>query len=74
MEKITSYVRSENGKKIIIFKGSRDDFRCRQRSVMMNGEKVKPLKFISFKTMKKEIQRNNNKLIGTLNFNTMSKL
>lgn len=74
MEKITSYVRSENGKKIIIFRGSRDDFRCRQRSVMMNGEKVKPLKFISFKTMKKEIQRNNNKLIGTLNFNTMSKL
>ena len=74
MEKITSYVRSENGKKIIIFTGSRNDFRCRQRSVMMNGEKVKPLKFISFKTMKKEIQRNNNKLIGTLNFNTMSKL
>tara|TARA_B100000131_G_C17703068_1_gene445505 strand:+ start:270 stop:494 length:225 start_codon:yes stop_codon:yes gene_type:complete len=74
MEKITSYVRSENGKKIIIFTGLRDDFRCRQRSVMMNGQKVKPLKFISFKTMKKEIQRNNNKLIGTLNFNTISKL
>lgn len=74
MEKITSYVRSENGKNIIIFKGTRDDFRCRQRSVMINGEKVKPLKFISFKTMKKEIQKNNNKLIGILNFNTMSKL
>ena len=74
MEKITSYVRSETGKKIIIFIGSRNDLRHRQRNVLMNGQKVKPLKFISFKTMKKEIQKNNNKLIGTLNFNTMSKL
>jgi hypothetical protein len=74
MEPITSYVRSENGKKIIIFRGTRHDFRCRQRNLMINGEKTKSLKFLSFKTMKKEVQKNKNKLIGPLDFNTTSKL
>lgn len=71
---ITSYVRSTNGKKIIIFSGTRDSFRCRQRGRMMNGEKIEPLKFVSFKVSQKEMMKNKGKLIGPLTFDTRSRL
>lgn len=76
---IINYVRSTNGKKIIIMTGDRQSFRCRQRNKI--GKKT-PLKFVSFKTMKKEIQKKNKIdkngcseiLIGPTNFYTLSKL
>ena len=76
---IINYVRSENGKKIIVMKGDRQSFRCRQRNII--GKK-NPLKFVSFKTMLKDVKRNNiknknghsNILIGPINFNSISKL
>lgn len=76
---IINYVRSENGKKIIIMTGDRQSFRCRQRDRI--GKK-NPLKFVSFKTMVKDVKRNNlknengrsNILIGPINFNSISKL
>ena len=71
---ITSYVRSTNGKKIIIFSGTRDSFRCRQRGRMMNGEKIEPLKFVSFKVSQKEMMKNKGKLLGPLTFDTRSRL
>jgi|TARA_B110000495_G_C22760428_1_gene445305 hypothetical protein len=71
---ITSYVRSTNGKKIIIFNGKRDSFRCRQRSRKMDGGKIDPLKFVSFKVTQKELIKNQNKLIGPLTFDTRSRL
>ena len=71
---ITSYVRSTNGKKIIIFNGTRDSFRCRQRGRAINGEKVEPLKFVSFKVSQKEMMKNKGKLIGPLTFDTRSRL
>ena len=71
---ITSYVRSTNGKKIIIFSGTRDSFRCRQRSRMIDGKKIEPLKFVSFKVSQKELIKNQNKLIGPLTFETRSRL
>ena len=73
MMEITSYVRTENGKKIIIFNGDRQSFRCRQRNTL-NGEKVNPLKFVSFKEMKKESLKYNKKVIGPLKFYTLSRM
>jgi len=76
---IINYVRSENGKKIIIITGDRESFRRRQRDRI--GKK-NPLKFVSFKTMVKDIKRNNLKninghssiLIGPIRFQSISKL
>ena len=49
------YVRSDNGKKIIIFQPHHESLRCRQRCRMSNGEKVNPLRFASYKeTMKSQ--------------------
>jgi len=73
MMEITSYVRTENGKKIIIFNGDRESFRCRQRNTL-NGEKVNPLKFVSFKEMKRESFKFNKKVIGPLKFYTLAKM
>lgn len=74
---IISYVRSDNRKKIIILTGERQSFRCRQRD---NIGKQNPLKFISFKTMlkdvkdKKKIGGHSEILIGPINFYSISKL
>ena len=74
---IISYVRSENRKKIIIMTGNRQSFRCRQRDII--GKK-NPLKFVSFKTMVKDV-RDNKKigghsdiLIGPINYFSLGKL
>ena len=40
-----------NKKNILILNGERESFRCRQRNKNMNGEKVKLLRFVSYKTM-----------------------
>ena len=71
---ITTYVRSTNGKNIIIFKGDRDSFRCRQRSKNINGDKVIPLKFVSYKGMKKESKKWGKNIIGPNRFYTLSRL
>ena len=76
---IISYVRSDNRKKIIILTGERQSFRCRQRD---NIGKQNPLKFISFKTMLKDVRNKNKKnkdghsgiLIGPINFYSLCKL
>jgi hypothetical protein len=72
---IETFVKSDNGKKIILFQGNRDSFRCRQRSRMMDGNKIKPLKFVSYKETMKQVKRGNTeKVIGPLEFNTVAKL
>ena len=75
---IISYVRSDNRKKIIILSGGRQSFRCRQRD---NIGKQNPLKFISFKTMSKDVKDKNKKigvhseiLIGPINYFSLGKL
>ena len=75
MEIVKTYVKSDNGKKIILFQGKRNSFRCRQRCRMMDGQKCRPLRFVSYKETMKQIKRGNTeKVIGPLEFNTMSKL
>jgi len=70
--KIVNYVRSTNGKKIIIMTGDRQSFRCRQRDKI--GTK-NPLKFVSFKEMQREIKRGNYEKINIQNhFYSLSKL
>ena len=72
---IETFVKSDNGKKIILFTGSRQSFRCRQRSRNMDGQKTRPLRFVSFKETMKEVKRGNTeKVLGPLEFNTLSKL
>jgi len=61
-------------KNILILNGERESFRCRQRNKNINGEKVKPLKFVSYKTMLRESLKNNKKVYGEFNYNTISKL
>jgi hypothetical protein len=75
MEIVKTYVKSDNGKKIILFQGNRNSFRCRQRCRMMDGQKCLPLRFVSYKETMKQIKRGNTeKIIGPLEFNTISKL
>lgn len=71
---ITLYARSDNGKKIIILNGKRPSFRCRQRSIFLDKSKTKPLKFVSFKETQKIISKNGSKVIGPVDFFTISKL
>ena len=69
---IINYVRSENGKKIIVMTGDRQSFRCRQRDKI--GKK-NSLKFVSFKEMHREIKRGNyEKVNGPNRFYSISKL
>jgi len=71
---LTMYARSNNGKKIIILNGTRDSFRCRQRAITMNKEKVPPLRFVSFKETQFMSKKNISKVIGPVQFQTVSKL
>ena len=78
MNEVTSYVRTEKGQ-IIILKGDRYSFRCRQRSRLSDGTSCPSLKFISFKEMEKQIKKgnfkDNSKSLTTINnFYTMSRL
>ena len=75
MEIITTYVRSENGNRIIIMEGDRQSFRCRQRN-KINGCRCKPLRFVSFKEMQKEIKTKKIKIdrMEPIEFFTMGKL
>jgi hypothetical protein len=73
MNEVTSYVRTENGQ-IIILKGDRQSFRCRQRSRLEDGTLSISLKFISFKEMKREIKKGKVGLVTINNFYTMSRL
>lgn len=69
---IVNYVRSTNGKKIIIMTGDRHSFRCRQRD---NIGKTNPLKFVSYKEMHREIKRGNYEKVNGLNhFYSLCKL
>lgn len=75
MEDIKTYVKSDNGKKIILFQGKRNSFRCRQRCRMMDGQKCRPLRFVSYKETMKQIKKGNTeKIIGPFDFNTISKM
>lgn len=61
-------------KNIIILNGTRDSFRCRQRNKYMNGKNVNPLKFVSYKTMLRESNKNKKKVYGKFTYDTISKL
>ena len=68
------YVRSNCGNNIIILNGDRHSFRCRQRGKKSDGSGIQSLKFISYKGMIKDVNKNNKGLVGPLQFNTLSKL
>lgn len=75
MDIVRTYVKSDNGKKIILLHGKRNSFRSRQRCRMIDGKKCNPLKFVSFKETMKQVKKGNTeKVIGPIEFNTMSKL
>lgn len=68
------YARSTNGKKIIILDADLESLRSRQRCKLMNGLKVKPMRFASFKETMKYVKRNQAKVVGPFNYNFRSKL
>ena len=68
------YVRSDNGKKIIIFQPHHESLRCRQRCRLSNGKKVNPLRFASYKETLKSQKKNGTKVLGPYKFNTISRL
>lgn len=66
------YARNSNDN-IIILHGDRLSLRCRQRSKLSNGLKVKSMRFVSYKEAQKKISQN--KIIyGPFDFYTLSKL
>jgi hypothetical protein len=67
-------VNSENHKNIIILNGSRESFRCRQRSKKSDGSKIESLGFISYKAMINETKRGNKKIIGPLTFYSRARM
>ena len=67
---IISYVRTNNSHNYIVLYGTRDDFRARQRSVNLNGDKYPGLKFASYK----EITKNQHKINGIHKYYGKSKL
>ena len=66
---IDMYVTTPNNN-VIILNGNRNSFRCRQR----NKEKKNTMKFISYKTMLREKNKNNSRVYGPYSFYTISKL
>lgn len=68
------YARSQNKKKIVVLNGDLMSLRCRQRNRNIDGSKVTPISFVSFKEMEKEKAKNKSKICGPFNFYTMSRL
>ena len=67
------YVKNINNNIVVLY-GNRESFRCRQRNRNLDGTKVDPLKFISYKGMLKEKNKWNKKVYYNFNYNTISKL
>ena len=66
------YTKNINGN-IVIINNDRYSLRCRQRGINIDGSKVKPLKFVSYREVCDKYI--NNKLIyGPLIYYTISKL
>ena len=68
------YAKTLNNKRIIILNGDLKSLRCRQRNLNINGSKVTPMKFVSFKEMEKEKIKNKSKISGPFNFYSISRL
>ena len=68
------YARSQNKKRIVVLNGDLMSLRCRQRNRNIDGSKVTPIKFVSFKEMEKEKIKNKLKIVGPFSFYTMSRL
>ena len=68
------YARSDNSKKIILLDADLNSLRCRQRNRNINNEKVKSMKFASYKETMKNMRKYDTKVVGPFEFNTISRL
>jgi|TARA_B110000495_G_C22743316_1_gene435742 hypothetical protein len=68
------FVRSNNGKKILVLDSTIESLRLRQRNRYMNNDKVEPMKFASYKETLKNIKKYDTKVIGPYEFNTLCRL
>ena len=73
-KKLVVYVKSEFLKNYIILQGDVNSFRCRQRNINIDNTRVKSLNFVSYQQMKKNEKKNNKKIYGKFDFNTICKL
>tara|TARA_Y100000389_G_scaffold179407_1_gene193408 strand:+ start:716 stop:940 length:225 start_codon:yes stop_codon:yes gene_type:complete len=74
MEYQSVYVKTNNGKKIVILSSDRESLRIKQRNRMMNQDKCNSLRFVSYKVMQKISKKDNTKVIGPYQFHTISRL
>ena len=63
-----------NERNIIVLNGTQDSFRCRQRNRFQDGTKIKPFKFVSYRSMMKEAKKNNQKVYKGFEYRTIAKL
>jgi hypothetical protein len=63
--------RNENNN-LVFIKGERESFRMRQRARTLSGEKVSPLRFVSYKEALKIVRRKH--IYGPVELYTVSKL
>ena len=73
MNSTTSYIRSDSGTHIFIMNTDRHSLKCRQRCRMMNGNKVKPFRFISYKEMNK-FQKKYDQKVFSIDYKVHSKI
>ena len=58
---------------IIMINNDINSLRCRQRGVKIDGSKVKPLKFVSYRSAYKNMVKGN-QVYGPFKYNTVSRL
>lgn len=68
---INVIARNENNN-LVFIKGERESFRMRQRARRFDGEKVPPLRFVSYKEALKILRRK--KIFGPVELYTVSKI
>ena len=68
------FAKSDTCKTILILDTTRECLRIKQRSRMLNGDKCKQLKFISYKEMNDYRNKSNYDVIDKINFYNKSKL
>jgi hypothetical protein len=59
---------------VVILNGSQESFRCRQRNRLQDGTKIKPFRFVSYRTMMKTAKKNNQKVYKGFKYQTVAKL
>lgn len=67
------YIKNDNHNIVPIY-GNIYSLRCRQRGTYMDGSKVSPLKFVSYKSQKKQLMKSQKDIFPMVIYDHFSKL